>query len=105
MTEDELQSAHDRSFRNKPSVMASTVCGCFYCRKTCAPSDVQEWVRRDENETALCPHCGIDSLIGNASGLPVTDPAFLSEMHAHWFEKFETFTAAELAAIVGRNET
>lgn len=62
-------------------------------------------MREVEGEnTALCPHCGIDALIGDASGLPVTDAAFLLEMHAHWFKKATTFTAAELAAIAGRNE-
>ena len=103
MTEDELQSAHDRAFRNKPIVTASTICGCFFCRKTCAPGDVREWVRKD-NETALCPHCGIDALIGDASGLPVTDATFLSEMHAHWFKKVSTVSAAELAAFMKDSE-
>lgn len=102
MTEDELRSAHDRAFRNKPSITASTVCGCFFCKKTCTPSDVLEWVRRDE--TALCPHCSIDALIGDASGLPVTDEAFLSEMHAHWFKKLTTVSAAELAALMKESE-
>jgi len=35
--------------------------------------------------TALCPHCGIDSVIGSASGYPVSEPQFLKAMHDHWF--------------------
>ena len=96
MTEDELQSAHDRSFRNKPNIVASALCGCFYCRKTCAPSDVREWVRVEE-DTALCPHCGIDALIGDASGLPVTDAAFLFEMYEHYFKKTSKISNKDLA--------
>jgi hypothetical protein len=51
------------------------------------PADIDEWV--DENEhgvgqTAICPRCGIDSVIGDASGYPVT-VEFLSQMHRVWF--------------------
>jgi len=83
MTPEELKSAHDRSFRNKPNIEVSSMCGCFFCGKTCKPSEIKEWVRRDD--TAICPRCGIDSLIGDASGLPVTDVPFLRDMFDHWF--------------------
>src|SRR5262245_37274288 len=35
-------------------------------------------------QTAVCPECGIDSVIGNASGFEITE-AFLEEMRAAWF--------------------
>lgn len=34
--------------------------------------------------TALCPRCGIDSVIGSPSGYPVT-PEFLGRTREHWF--------------------
>ena len=36
--------------------------------------------------TVFCPLCGIDSVLGDAYGLPVEDPTFLKDMHARWFE-------------------
>jgi hypothetical protein len=39
----------------------------------------------DDGSCAVCPRCGIDSVIGDASGLPVAEPAFLDEMNRHWF--------------------
>jgi len=36
--------------------------------------------------TALCPHCGVDSVIGSAAGFPLTDE-FLKAMHQEWFDK------------------
>ena len=36
--------------------------------------------------TVFCPLCGMDSVLGDASGLPVEDPAFLKGLHARWFE-------------------
>jgi hypothetical protein len=39
----------------------------------------------DEGDgTALSPECGIDSVIGSASGYPVTLD-FLRRMQEHWF--------------------
>jgi hypothetical protein len=34
---------------------------------------------------ALCPHCGIDSVIGDASGYEIS-PTFLARMHEAWFK-------------------
>ncbi|KAB0489149.1 cytoplasmic protein, partial [Pseudomonas vancouverensis] len=38
----------------------------------------------DGGNTALCPKCGIDSVIGSASNAPV-NPEFLLKMYEHWF--------------------
>jgi hypothetical protein len=38
-----------------------------------------------EGQTALCPKCGIDAVIGSASGYPISRE-FLAEMHRHWFD-------------------
>jgi hypothetical protein len=45
---------------------------------------VEEWLE-DERGTALCPHSGIDSVIGSAFGYPVANEQFLRAMHARWF--------------------
>jgi hypothetical protein len=45
-------------------------------------------VDEDENgigQTALCPKCGIDSVLGSNSGYPVTEIGFLKEMKSYWF--------------------
>ncbi len=43
---------------------------------------ITEWW--DDDNTAVCPHCGIDSIIGGSSGVRITE-MFLSEMHKRWF--------------------
>jgi hypothetical protein len=35
-------------------------------------------------QTALCPKCGIDAVIGSKSGYPMTQE-FLQAMEKHWF--------------------
>ncbi len=54
---------------------------------TYPPSEIEEWIDEDENEvgqTALCPKCGIDSVIGSKSGVPLTKE-FLECMNQVWF--------------------
>ena len=90
----QLLAAHARSSEHRAEIEASTICGCFYCLATFEPSDIGEWVGAPkdpvtgaptgEGETALCPHCGIDAVLGSQSGFPIT-PEFLTAMHGHWF--------------------
>ena len=77
-----LKAAHRHSSRHRAEILRSAVCGCFYCLGTFPPGMVEEWV--DDGETALCPHCGIDAVIGDASGLRLDD-AFLRAMYQAWF--------------------
>ena len=62
------------------SLEKSTICGCFYCFKEFAFERIAE--RIDDNETALCPYCGVDAVLGFAS--PTADEQLLHEMHDRW---------------------
>lgn len=79
-----LKKAHKKSSNHREEIEASSVCGCFYCKRFFTPGKIKEWVR-DHRPTALCPHCGIDAVIGNASGLPLCD-VFLEKMYKFWFQ-------------------
>jgi hypothetical protein len=75
-------TAHKHSIGHRAELEASDICGCFYCLSTFAPTEIREWI--DEGQTALCPNCPVDAVIGSASGYPIT-PEFLKRMHEHWF--------------------
>jgi len=77
-------AAHSRSIRHRPEVEASAKAGCFHCLAIYPPAAIERWVDDITGETAVCPHCGIDSVIGEASGYPITED-FLARMKAHWF--------------------
>jgi len=82
-----LRAAHKRSSRHRAEIEASSVCGCFYCKRTFAPDEIKNWIDTDHpvaEHTALCPRCSIDSVIGDKSGYEIT-PTFLAEMHKAWF--------------------
>ncbi|MBR6800918.1 MAG: cytoplasmic protein [Eubacteriaceae bacterium] len=57
-------------------------CGCFYCLKIFSSQMITRWI--DNGNTALCPFCGIDSVIGESSGVPITKE-FLRKMSEEWF--------------------
>ena len=86
MSEPDYVRAHKHSSRHRDELRRSELCGCFYCLEIYSPAEIEEWIdERDGVGTcALCPRCGIDSVIGSASGYPITRE-FLESMHRHWF--------------------
>jgi len=77
-----LDAAHTHCANHRAELASSSHAGCFYCGSIFSPNEVFEWI--DDGQTALCPHCGIDAVIGSASNFPITTE-FLGQMHDHWF--------------------
>ena len=80
--DDDHLVAHDHCSNHRAELQKSESCGCFYCLAIFPTSRINQWI--DQEQTALCPECEIDSVIGSASGYPITKE-FLERMHAHWF--------------------
>ena len=57
--------------------------GRFYCLEVFDPKEIKAWVK-DSSGTAICPHYGIDSSIGESGGLPITIE-FFTRMKQRWF--------------------
>jgi hypothetical protein len=79
---DAVADAHDHCSRHRAELDASDLCGCFHCRRTFGREQIEEGT--DDDDTALCPLCGIDAVLGSASGYEIS-AQFLTEMHAAWF--------------------
>lgn len=82
----EIVDAHRHSIRHRDQVLTSKACGCFFCLAVFRPNEIANWVDTIDGvaQTALCPKCGIDSVIGSNSGYPI-EPEFLGQMRKHWF--------------------
>lgn len=85
-TEQRMKDAAKHSRSNRSEIEASGLCACYCCESTVPAKDVCEWTpsKGSLEECAVCPTCGCDSLIGDASGIEL-DPAFLSAMSEHFF--------------------
>jgi hypothetical protein len=75
-------AAHKHASRHRVEIEASSRCGCFFCFRTFSSSEIKVWI--DSNQTALCPRCGVDSVLGSASNHRLDD-TFLRGMHTHFF--------------------
>jgi len=77
-----LVAAKVHASRHRPALEASTRCACFFCFRAFATTEIKAWI--DGDTTALCPGCGVDAVLGDASGAPISD-GFLRKMHQHYF--------------------
>lgn len=79
-----LEAAHKASFKNRESILQSKVCGCFNCLHIFPSEEVVYWEEGKGEATAVCPYCDIDSVLGDASGFPITEE-FLKKMQKRYF--------------------
>ena len=82
---EEVRRAYEHARDNRGEILASETCGCFSCGSIFAPSIVSHWVGFDvgEAQTAVCPICGDNCVIGSRSGFPLTDD-FLDQVNEYW---------------------
>ena len=83
LSENELQKINELSVDNMALLEEEQKCGCFYCGRIFDSSEITECIE-DEGESAVCPFCGIDAVIGEKGGYEIT-PELLKEMHDYWF--------------------
>lgn len=77
-----LTEAHAHAVDHRAEIEGSTMCGCFYCCEVFMAGAIKRWV--DDGQTALCPRCGTDAVLGDRIGVAMKRP-FLEKMRARWF--------------------
>lgn len=85
-TVDALKAVYSHSIRNEESINNSDFCGCFHCISIFPAVDVKSAefiIEKDGSRTEICPICGIDSVLGDAS-VEIT-AELLEEMNSHYF--------------------
>lgn len=70
MNIEQLIKLHKCGIYNREKIEHTDLCGCFYCKKTFQPNEIKQWT--DEGQTAICPKCGVDSVIYNDSEYMIT---------------------------------
>ena len=94
-SEGDLVRAHAYCNHNREALARSARCGCFYClavynpmeiARWVDPPDIDTWLGPEDNtgRTALCARCGIDAVLADGAGFPLT-ASFLDAMHNRWF--------------------
>ena len=94
----DLESIHKFCTRNRELLERSERAGCFYCQTLFEPSEILDWIPErakdsddlDSGVTALCPRCGIDSVLPAAAPIHLTTE-LLTAMNQYWFQTSRPF--------------
>lgn len=91
-----LLAAYHYLSNNWDQIGASEVCGCCNCVQVFPADEIVAWSGLDMNnvddpqavakQTALCPRCGSEAVIGDKTGYPI-NAQFLSRMNEAWFQQ------------------
>lgn len=81
--EDALKDAHRHTIHNRREVEASRFCCCISCRRRFKPSEIDAYA--DGGDTAVCPYCDCDAVLGEACGIGLTDE-LLEQLHDKYFD-------------------
>lgn len=91
----DLLSAHRYTTHNWAQIEASKLCGCCSCMQIFPREEVVAWTGLDmhnmddpeavNRQTALCPRCGVEAVLGDQSGFPI-NTGFLGRMSEAWFQ-------------------
>lgn len=84
LSENELQKINEFSVNNMEFLEEEQKCGCFFCGKIFNSSEITGCIEDEDGDTAVCPFCKIDSVIGESCGCEIT-PELLKEMKDYWF--------------------
>jgi len=75
---DIIKNAPSLSFKNSDKITDEIDCGCYFCMNTFKGVEIEDWA--DGGQTALCPHCHVDSVIPNE-----TNENILARAAERWF--------------------
>jgi hypothetical protein len=84
--QDSMMVANMHATCNRAEIEKSTLCYCYCCCNSFGPDEIKEWINEFKliGETAICPKCGIDSVLGDSCGMDLTEE-FLEELRKYWF--------------------
>lgn len=79
--ETELKNIHKHSINNKIELETAEKCICIYCNAEFTYDKIKDWI--DNNTTALCPCCGLDTVIDKSL---IKDKKQLENLYKKYFK-------------------
>ena len=87
-----LKEIYELCFRHEEAVLNSEKCGCFSCGKIFQSCEINDWIDEPEisshgqEKTAVCPSCGIDSVVPQSDSYEIGGE-FLRAMYQKYFSR------------------
>ena len=69
--DDHLKDGYLHTIYNREEINNSRTCACISCMRFFKPDEIEAYA--DKGETGICPYCGVDAIIGDASGVKMAD--------------------------------
>ncbi len=82
MQEDKLKALYRHCSLNASEIKPGKECGCFFCLRIFPADEIVEFV--DDDQTALCPYCDIDSVIVDGPDVEISKE-ILAELNKRYF--------------------
>lgn len=80
-----LKEIHKHSQHNASEISQSSLCGCFFCKRFFSSREVVDFLDEvGKEDTAICPYCGMDSVLGSACGEDISKE-LLEDMYGYWY--------------------
>jgi NAD-dependent SIR2 family protein deacetylase len=96
-----LQRLYEHSRLNRQFMVPGSTCRCFHCLRTFEAEQINRWT--DDGETAVCPCCGVDSVLsGSADHL--TDELIRGLQANYFLGPSKKFTADEWRNALAREQ-
>jgi len=91
-----LLAAYRYTTNNWAQIQASKQCGCCNCVEIFPADEIVGWTGLDmtnmddpaaiDQQTAMCPRCGTEAVLGDKTGYPI-NAQFLGSMNEAWFQQ------------------
>ena len=94
----QIKYAHTLTFENKEILSKTNKCGCIHCLEIFSAKELEEEVRIDKGNTALCPLCMVDVVNPESDKYPLTKE-FLQKAHDYWFEAVDDSFSRHAASL------
>lgn len=69
------------AFKNRKLIESSFFVGCFHCLKIYKKEEIVQYT--DKEQTAICPYCKIDAIIGDNCGFDLNEN-ILQKANKYW---------------------
>lgn len=86
------------SVDNEIEIVKSQRCGCYFCHSIFSARSVKDWLSDERGVSAICPECGMDTVLGDASGIQI-DKQLLKNMSKQYFGDEVSLEAARAYCI------
>jgi TPR repeat protein len=91
-----------RTSDNEIEILKSKTCSCLFCRQTYDARKVSDWVNDERGVTAICPECGMDAVVGDGGGEPLSHEELKELNLAYYGEDYMEKHPAAAATYVSR---